>query len=112
MLYSKSGPATLRVFFALLGPLLSLLKVSQVTTLSPTYSLPTQKNKFVQYGCSLTERPSIQHPCISQEIQEMARFYPVVSSKKGVPEPNSKNGKEIDVDKKPMKDPHHSLPLG
>jgi hypothetical protein len=32
-----------------------------------------------------------------------------VGQRKGVPEPNAKNGKEIDVDKKPMKDPHHGL---
>ena len=32
-----------------------------------------------------------------------------VGQRKAVPEPNAKNGKEIDVDKKPMKDPHHSL---
>jgi hypothetical protein len=32
-----------------------------------------------------------------------------VGQRKGVPEPNAKNGKEVDVDKKPMKDPHHGL---
>jgi hypothetical protein len=32
-----------------------------------------------------------------------------VGQRKGVPEPNVKNGKEVDVDKKPMKDPHHGL---
>ena len=32
-----------------------------------------------------------------------------VGQRKGVPEPNAKNDKEIDVDKKPMKDPHHGL---
>jgi len=40
--------------------------------------------------------------CIRQEIGG-------VGQRKGVPEPNAKNSKEIDVDKKPMKDPHHGL---